>query len=249
MKSRHECATGWVTAAIMTAGQTVSEEESSGTVVSPVARTRAARSLELRPKLPQRTRGKVRVAALLEAGSAVFVEKGFDRTTMTEIAERAGASIGSLYQFFPTKESLADMLRANFGNALCEELASLRKTVSRLPADDLATKLVAISINALARHPAFVALSVVRGRVDPGVSEVRERLTREFGALIATWAPHLTAEEARTAAVIVRQLLRIGTELAEEASEPKATNSLSDLRLVLSLYLAAKSQGGRGART
>jgi AcrR family transcriptional regulator len=36
------------------------------------------------------------VAALIAAASAVFLEKGYDAATMTEIAARAGASIGSL---------------------------------------------------------------------------------------------------------------------------------------------------------
>ena len=58
-------------------------------------------------RTPQRKRGHERVASLLAAAAECFVDKGYDAATMTEIAARAGASIGSLYQFFPTKESLA----------------------------------------------------------------------------------------------------------------------------------------------
>ena len=65
-------------------------------------------------KEPKRERGKLRVAALLDAGAALFVEKGYDATTMTEIASRAGAAIGSLYQFFPSKEALAEALVARY---------------------------------------------------------------------------------------------------------------------------------------
>ena len=63
----------------------------------------------LQPKMPKRKRGIERVEALLDAAAATFLEKGFDAATTSEIAERAGASIGSLYQFFPTKESVADL--------------------------------------------------------------------------------------------------------------------------------------------
>ena len=52
--------------------------------------------------LPKRQRGKQRVAELLAAGAAVFAEKGYAAATMTEIAARAKAPIGSLYQFFPS---------------------------------------------------------------------------------------------------------------------------------------------------
>ena len=47
---------------------------------------------------PQRRPGKLRVAALLEAGALVIAEKGFQAATMAEIASKAGAPIGSLYR-------------------------------------------------------------------------------------------------------------------------------------------------------
>ena len=50
---------------------------------------------------PIRKRGHERVAALLNAAASCFVEKGYDAVTLTEIAARAGASIGSLYSFSP----------------------------------------------------------------------------------------------------------------------------------------------------
>jgi len=49
-------------------------------------------------RAPKRARGKQRVAELLEAAAAVFAEKGYEAATMTEIAARARAPIGSLYQ-------------------------------------------------------------------------------------------------------------------------------------------------------
>ena len=42
-----------------------------------------------RSRAPQRQRGKLRVASLTAAAAALFVEKGYDATTMTEIAARA----------------------------------------------------------------------------------------------------------------------------------------------------------------
>ncbi|HWY97272.1 MAG TPA: helix-turn-helix domain-containing protein, partial [Steroidobacteraceae bacterium] len=65
---------------------------------------------ELMAKAPKRARGMQRVAELLDAGAVLIAEQGYDATTMTQIAERAGASIGSLYQFFPSKEVLAEAL-------------------------------------------------------------------------------------------------------------------------------------------
>jgi len=47
--------------------------------------------------------GERRVAQLLEAAGAEMAEVGYEATTMTAIAERAGASIGTLYQYFRTR--------------------------------------------------------------------------------------------------------------------------------------------------
>ena len=46
------------------------------------------------------------VAKLLEAAGALFLERGYDKTTTNHIAERAGVSTGSLYQFFPDKAAM-----------------------------------------------------------------------------------------------------------------------------------------------
>ena len=47
---------------------------------------------------------------VLEAAGNIFAEKGFDAATTEEIAERAGVSIGSLYQYFPNKEALFEAI-------------------------------------------------------------------------------------------------------------------------------------------
>jgi AcrR family transcriptional regulator len=57
-------------------------------------------------KLPTLERGQARVRALLEGAEAVFADVGYEGATMKQIAHRAGAPIGSLYQFFPSKEAI-----------------------------------------------------------------------------------------------------------------------------------------------
>jgi AcrR family transcriptional regulator len=59
-------------------------------------------------KTPVQSRSRERVERILDAAAHVFAEVGYEATTTEAIAERAGASIGSLYQFFPNKQSLFD---------------------------------------------------------------------------------------------------------------------------------------------
>jgi len=46
------------------------------------------------------------VERILDAGKAVLIERGYDDTTTNRIAESAGISPGSLYQYFPNKEAI-----------------------------------------------------------------------------------------------------------------------------------------------
>jgi AcrR family transcriptional regulator len=62
----------------------------------------------LRPrKKPVQQRSRALVDAVLEAGTRIFRERGWEGATMARVAEVAGISIGSLYQYFPDKQSLA----------------------------------------------------------------------------------------------------------------------------------------------
>src|SRR6201981_3353114 len=94
--------------------------------------------------LPKRQRGKQRVAELLAAGAAVFAEKGYAAATMTEIAARAAAPIGSLYQFFPSKEALADTLVQNYVSLLETDLQELKTRAKGIDTDTLVRALFAL---------------------------------------------------------------------------------------------------------
>jgi len=69
----------------------------------------------LRDHCPMRKRRKeARPDEIIEAARAVFVERGFAAAKVEEIARRAGASKGTVYLYFPTKEALFEaVMRVN----------------------------------------------------------------------------------------------------------------------------------------
>ncbi len=68
----------------------------------------ARRRTPLTPrKQPVQQRSRVTVESILTAAAQVFEEQGYAAGTTNRIAERAGVSIGTLYQYFPNKETLA----------------------------------------------------------------------------------------------------------------------------------------------
>src|SRR5580692_8818066 len=57
-------------------------------------------------KTPIQARSTVTVEAIFEATIQVLLSRGADRLTTTRVAERAGVSVGTLYQYYPNKQSL-----------------------------------------------------------------------------------------------------------------------------------------------
>lgn len=57
-------------------------------------------------KTPQQERSRRTVESVLEGAAQVFAQRGYANTTTNHIAARAGVSIGSLYQYFPSKDAI-----------------------------------------------------------------------------------------------------------------------------------------------
>jgi AcrR family transcriptional regulator len=71
----------------------------------------AARKRRLDPrKKPIQKRSQATLESLLEASAQVFEERGYAACTTNRIAERAAVSIGTFYQYFPSKEAAAVVL-------------------------------------------------------------------------------------------------------------------------------------------
>ena len=93
-------------------------------------------------------RSRATVDALLAATARVLVKEGYDHTSTNKIAQAAGVSIGSLYQYFPTKEALvAAVIERHIGSMMDLVRASLAR-VAHLPLREAARELVRVMIEA-----------------------------------------------------------------------------------------------------
>src|SRR6185503_5849702 len=64
-------------------------------------------------KTPIQPRAAVTVGAISEATIQILLKQGVNRLTTTRVAERAGVSVGTLYQYYPNKQSLLHAVLAD----------------------------------------------------------------------------------------------------------------------------------------
>lgn len=189
------------------------------------------------PRLPKRARGKERVAQLLQAATAVFAEKGYEAATMTEIAARAGAPIGSLYQFFPVKAALADTLVQSYIALLSADLDALEARANRIDTQTLVESLLGLLRSHPKERAAAQPLAEARKREEGRRPPFRQMLRAQIAATLRARAPTLGAEAAREMAIVMLQLMKASSTLSDEEGLPGRTAALRELRALAVQYL------------
>lgn len=191
-------------------------------------------------RTPRLRRGLARVSALLGAAAAVFVQRGYDGATMTEIAAQAGASIGSLYQFFPTKPLIAEALHVQELAALPEVIEGLSSTVP--PGASLA-EVAGLLFDGLvafmADHPAFLVMAERRD-IDPTrKAETRRAMLGQIGALLAAASPPPDAARREVVAILLLTLMKAAVSLQAAQDGMLATPTLvAELRTMTVTHFA-----------
>jgi AcrR family transcriptional regulator len=198
-------------------------------------------------RIPTQDRGKLRVEALLDAAEAVLAEKGYDAATMTEIAERAGASIGSLYQYFPTKAAIADMLRSRLWDALSAELALLPAAAEGATAAAFAERLISTLGNFYRRRPALQSIANARLLPASVTADVRQRLRREVAAAIAVFARGITREQAEVASIVAYELMRGARAIDAEPRLRHRAAASAEVHRALESYLSSLQSPSQGS--
>jgi AcrR family transcriptional regulator len=94
---------------------------------------RRKRPLIAARKNPRQARSTRLVADILEAAARVLVRDGAHRFTTARVAEAAGISVGSLYQYFPNKEAILFRLQADEWQQTMSQLRRILSDASVAP--------------------------------------------------------------------------------------------------------------------
>lgn len=186
-------------------------------------------SPEQQTRVPKRQRGHERVAVLLEAASKVFLEKGYDAATMTEIAAAASSSIGSLYQFFPTKLLLAEALHIDRMQHLDTALATLENETAGRSAAEIGDAIFTRLGRFIEEFPEFPVLAARRDIPKERKARSRAEMRTRIVALLKKAAPSVEPDVDLLAALIM-ELLRI---IVAAAYDP---DGAGDPRLIAELH-------------
>jgi AcrR family transcriptional regulator len=193
-------------------------------------------------RAPQRQRGRLRVAAILEAGAAAFREKGYDAVTMTEIAARSGTTFGSLYRFFPSKEALANALLAQYAERALDRLAELAELAPAMTPAALADALIDFMMTLQSERSFAMALM----EAGAGGGDKREAFRAAFRARISTIMlrafPNCGQAKAQAMTAVVLHILK-GLAIAAPEKQADARLLRAEFRDLLCLYLGSRTAG------
>lgn len=104
-------------------------------------------------KAGSQARARETVKALVEATARVLVKDGFYSANTNRIADEAGVSVGSLYQYFPGKEALIVAVIERHKSEMMAVLHGTLRTVSSMPLEDGIRALVRMMIEAHRVNP------------------------------------------------------------------------------------------------
>src|SRR3954451_17491446 len=102
-----------------------------------------------KPRKPaSQERSRATVAGLGEGTARILVDEGFDKGSTNRIADVAGVSVGSLYQYFPCKEALVLAVIERHNRDIMQAVGQALVEMESLPLEEAVRKLVTVAVEA-----------------------------------------------------------------------------------------------------
>ncbi|HVJ41632.1 MAG TPA: TetR family transcriptional regulator [Dongiaceae bacterium] len=211
-------------------------------------------------KQPKQQRSSQLVADILEAAIRVLQREGAQRFTTARVAETAGVSIGSLYQYFPNKGAILFRLQADEWQRTGGMLQSILAERTRSPQERLRAVVTAFFRSECEEADLRGALNDAAPLIRDA-PESRELLAagmRRVSLFMRETIPGLSkAERGRAADIIMMSLSSVGKQVSEQGLSPaevdRLASAMGDMfcayldQLIAKSKAAGKSKGRRVA--
>ncbi|CAM3426500.1 TetR family transcriptional regulator [Rouxiella silvae] len=140
-------------------------------------------------KQPQQVRSQMTVDAIFEATIQVLLSDGLQRLTTIRVAERAGVSVGTLYQYFPQKQALLFAVLQRHLEMMSETMELATQSAHNLPLSTMVNIVVSAFMAAKTENVLQAsALYSVAGELDSRdyVREIETRNRARLEAMLET---------------------------------------------------------------
>ncbi len=144
-------------------------------------------------KRPRQARAVVTVDAIFEATIQLLLSEGMHRLTTTRVAERAGVSVGTMYQYFPNKQALIYALNERYLEVLAERIETICLAHHAAPINRMVEALIETYWRAKTERPE-VTRALYRSVAEMNNAELIETFARRVDA--ATTAMLASATDA-----------------------------------------------------
>ena len=192
-------------------------------------------------KAPRQHRSARTVAHILDAAARIFEERGYSGTTTNHVAEAAGVSIGSVYQYFPNKDALLVGLESRHLDHAATELSLL---ADRWRADEPDPQQWANSFVSALVVLNDSPLHLLIYDLAPGLPELRSRvdaivtmMTTELAGHLRRWGVRRSAD-LRARLTVVAALALVHDVIMRLPSAQRATARRETVQLLVGLLVA-----------
>ena len=199
-------------------------------------------------KRPVQARSRMTVEAILDATARILVRDGYSRLTTNAVAEQAGVSIGSLYQYFPDKVALVEALHARHLERRQQEivgamdlslkgieLPQIRRLVAGIVNGHLVEPALDARFEALRHEAVFADRLAVRAPLD----DFRRSVERLIDAALGQ--PRQGSDTALSATVLIETIHALAMMATTAPSGPMRERIIDEAARMVVGYLGALS--------
>lgn len=181
-------------------------------------------------KQPKQARSAELIAAILEAAIQVLAKEGAQRFTTARVAEKAGVSIGSVYQYFPNKAAILFRLQSDEWRKTSELLRAILQDAAKPPLGRLRILVYAFVRSECDEAAVRVALGDAAPfyRNAPEAREARASCDRAFQMFMQEALPNAPEARALAGDIITTTLTTVAKHFSESPRTSEEIEAYAD---------------------